>query len=65
MSITEKLRRAIEQADNLSAIEEATGVDHSVLRRFVNGQRDVRLATAERLLDYFELRVVEPVRSRG
>lgn len=55
MSISDQLRAAIDKAESLSAIEEATGVDHSILRRFVSGQRDIRLATAERLLDYFGL----------
>jgi plasmid maintenance system antidote protein VapI len=43
------------------AIAVGAGVDHAVLRRFLNGERDIKLHTAERLAGYLGLQL----RKRG
>jgi hypothetical protein len=37
------------------AIAVGAGVDHAVLRRFLSGERDIKLHTAERLAGYLGL----------
>ena len=34
-------------------------VDHAVLRRFMNGERQIKLNTADRLAKYFKLKLVK------
>lgn len=61
-SIVDQLRKAIEKSDETQyAIAKATGVDQSVLSRFLHGERTISLETAARLCKHLalELRQVE------
>jgi len=63
--ISEQLRAAIRSAESLYEIEQATGINHAVLGRFLSGERDIRLATAERLCQHFGLTLVkQPARPK-
>ena len=35
------------------------GIDHAVLRRFMNKERDIKLKTAESLAEYLDLELVK------
>lgn len=61
--MSEQLREAIRQEESVTAVARATGIDHSVLVRFVAGDRDIRMATAEKLFSYFTMRLVRSERS--
>mgnify|MGYP002862470607 CR=1 FL=1 len=56
MSLTSQLKKAIE-ASGISKYAIALGakVDHAVLRRFMSGERDIKLSTAERLAEFLNL----------
>ena len=64
--ISRQLRAMIE-ARGLSAAElgRAAGVDGGVISRFLNGERDVRLETVDRLAEVLGLRLIEGVKGRG
>ena len=57
-TISEQLREAIAKS-GLSPYElaEASGVDRSVLSRFLNGRRSITLETLDRLADVLKLRL--------
>jgi plasmid maintenance system antidote protein VapI len=57
-TISEQLRDLIAKSD-LSAYElaEASGVDRSVLSRFINGKRSITLDTVDRLAEVLKLRL--------
>ena len=57
-TIAKTLRTAItESGENLAAIGRAAGIPQPVLWRFMAGERDLTLRTADKLLDYFELEI--------
>jgi transcriptional regulator with XRE-family HTH domain len=59
MTISEKLRKAVISSKKTRyAIAVGAGVDHAVLRRFMRGERDIKLTTAEHLAEYLELELV-------
>lgn len=61
VSLSTDLRQAIENSgQSLYFIARETGIDHAVLGRFVRGERDLRLTTAEKLSDYFRMRLTKP-----
>ncbi len=49
--MADQLRKAIRKSGNAIAVE--AGVPQPVLHRFVSGERDLTLATAQKLADYF------------
>jgi len=58
--IADRLRRTIAQAveqgrTNYLTLERETGVTRASIRRFVNGERTLRLDMADRLAAYFGL----------
>jgi len=57
-TISEQLREAIGKS-SLSPYElaEASGVDRSVLSRFLNGKRSITLDTVDRLAEVLKLRL--------
>lgn len=56
MTITNALKRAIaESGESLYRLAEDSGVDYAVLYRFAHGERDLYLATADRLAEYLGL----------
>ena len=61
-SIVDQLRKAIETSGKTQySLSKATGVDQSVLSRFIHGERTISLETAARLCKHLglELRRVE------
>jgi plasmid maintenance system antidote protein VapI len=59
-NLTATLKRAIRRrALPLLTIEQATGVKRATVLRFMRGDSDVTLGTADRLAAYFGVRAVE------
>ena len=62
--LSEQLRAAIEDSgETRYAIAKATGIDQSVLSRFVNGERGLSLDAIDTLGDYLKLEIVRKRRS--
>lgn len=56
MTLSERLRKAVISSKKTRyAIAVGAGIDHAVLRRFMRGERDIKLTTAEHLAEYLEL----------
>jgi transcriptional regulator with XRE-family HTH domain len=65
MKLSERLRKAVLSSKKTRyAIAVGSGVDHAVLRRFMRGERDIKLTTAEHLAEYLGLELV-PKRTNG
>ncbi len=65
MSLQEQLRQAIEDSGaTLYAIAKGSGIAYPVLYRFARGERDLTLATASKLADYFGMRLTRPRRPK-
>jgi plasmid maintenance system antidote protein VapI len=65
LTISEALRRAVAGSElALAALGRATGVDRASLRRFLRGERSLRLDMADRLAAYFGLEL-RPKRKKG
>lgn len=61
MTLPEALRQAIRNSGRSSyELQSATGVSHGVILRFLKGERDIRLETAERLAAAVQLTVDVP-----
>jgi hypothetical protein len=59
--LADQLREAIENSGrSINSIALAAGVPQPVLQRFVSGERDIRLETADKLADYFGMRLTRP-----
>lgn len=60
ITLTQALRKAILTSKKTRyAIAIGSGVDHAVLRRFMSGERDIKLRTAESLAEYLGLELVK------
>lgn len=55
--MTQLLRKALAETDSLAAVERATGVKRQSLARFMRGEQSLRLDLADRLAEYFDLRI--------
>jgi hypothetical protein len=56
MTIADTLKQCIEHSgDSLRRISRATDIDYGALHRFATDGRDMRLSTAQKLADYFDL----------
>jgi len=64
MSITEQLRKAIENYGSTYAVSRDSGVNYSMLLRFISGKRDLRLETADRLCQFFGMHLTRPKRTK-
>jgi transcriptional regulator with XRE-family HTH domain len=65
MKLSERLRKAVLSSKKTRyAIAVGSGVDHAVLRRFMRGERDIKLTTAEHLAEYLGLEL-GPKRTNG
>jgi len=59
MNLSDRLRWAVLNSKQTRyAIALGSGVDHAVLRRFMNKERDIKLKTAEHLAEYLNLELV-------
>jgi transcriptional regulator with XRE-family HTH domain len=64
-SIAEQLRRAIERSEKSRyRISQESGIAQAVLSRFVNGERDLKLETTEKLCAALGLRVILEVKTK-
>ncbi|MCE9604428.1 MAG: helix-turn-helix domain-containing protein [Planctomycetia bacterium] len=58
-TMTEVLRQAIVDSGlPLLTLGKASGVDRASLRRFVNGERSLRLDMADKLATYFNVKII-------
>ena len=65
MTLSESLRAAILNSKKTRyAIARGSSIDHAVLRRFMNRERDIKLKTAESLAEYLELELVKKKRKK-
>ena len=56
--ISAVLRKAIQASEmNIHQLAKATGVSHPIILRFLSGERDIRLATADKLAATLGVRV--------
>ena len=63
MSLTNQLLAAIKNSGvTLYRIAKDSGVPYVVLHRFARGERQIKLETADKLADYFGMRLTEPKR---
>ena len=54
-SLADEIKRRIASGESKYSIAVGSGVDHAVLRRFLCGERDIKLKTADRLAKYLNL----------
>jgi hypothetical protein len=65
VAIQDQLRRAIADSElNLHRISKGAGIVYPVLYRFVNGERDLTLETADKLCEFFGMRLTRPRRPK-
>jgi len=65
MSLTDQLRRVVQVSGlTLYRISKDSGVPYAMLFRFAQDEKDIRLATADRLASYFGVQLTKPVRRR-
>ena len=63
MMLSDQLREAIENSGvSLYRVAKDSGVSWSVLHRFVNRERDMKLASAEKVAEVFGMRLTRPRR---
>jgi transcriptional regulator with XRE-family HTH domain len=56
MTVSEQLKKAILSSKKTKyAIAVGSGIDHAVLRRFLKGERDIKLKTADQLATFLGL----------
>ena len=66
MTLQDQFRQAIEDSGlSLYRIAKDSGIAYQVLHRFARGERDLTLATATRLADYFGMRLTRPRRPKS
>jgi transcriptional regulator with XRE-family HTH domain len=64
-SINDQLRKAIERSDKTRyRISLESGISQAVLSRFVNGQSDLTVATAEKLCESLGIELVITVKKK-
>ena len=65
-SLADQLRDAIAQSgQTIYAVAKGSGIADQVLRRFVNGERDLTLTTADKLMRFFGLKLASSKPSKG
>ena len=65
-TLSELLREALaNRPGSFRAVEAETGVPNPSLIRFLRGERDLKLASAEALIRHFGIRVLPPKRRRS
>jgi predicted transcriptional regulator len=60
-TMSDQLRQAIlDSGLSVYAVAKGSGVSQPVIARFVAGERDIRMATADQLFAFFRMRATEP-----
>lgn len=62
LTMSDILRRALQEAESLRSVSVATGLDRASLRRFRDGEGSLRLDLADRLAAHFGVKVSRPRR---
>ncbi len=62
MAISDQLREAIQGYGSVYRVAKDSGVSQPVVQRFVSGERDLRLQTADRLAAFFGMELTRPQR---
>ncbi len=63
MTLTAQLRKAIRDSGlSLYRIAKDSGVPYAVLQRFANADRQIKMAAADKLAEYFGMRLTKPRR---
>ena len=61
MGLAEQLRKTVKGSGlTLYAVAKRSGVPYAVLSRFMTSERDLRLATVEKLCKLFSMRLTAP-----
>lgn len=59
-NLLKEINKAIDSGKETKySIAVGSGVDHAVIRRFLSGERDIKLHTADRLAAYLKLDLVK------
>ncbi|MCY2991632.1 MAG: hypothetical protein NTY19_27725 [Planctomycetota bacterium] len=56
-TIADLLRRKILERETVAEVVRGSGIAQPVLHRFVHGERDLTLRTADKLFDFFDLEI--------
>ena len=64
-TMTELLRKALADAESLTAIEHATGVKRQSMMKFLRGEQSLRLDKADVLAAHFGIECRTPHRRKG
>ncbi|HUT11509.1 MAG TPA: hypothetical protein VMY42_13495 [Thermoguttaceae bacterium] len=64
MTLSEQLRKAIRNYGSVYAVARDTGVAQSILQRFMTEERDMYISTADKLAEFFEMRLTRPKRAK-
>ncbi len=64
MPISKQLKEAIRAYGTVYAVARDSGVPHSILQRFLAGQRGMYLETADRLCEFFGMHLTRPTVKR-
>jgi DNA-binding phage protein len=64
MTVSEQLREAIRRYGSVYAVARDSEIVQPVLNRFVSGERDLRLATVDRLCEFFGMHLTRPKRGK-
>jgi hypothetical protein len=66
MSLTDQLREAIHNSNaTIYRIATDSGLPCAVVYRFVSGERDIKLSTANELAEFFGMRFTRPRRTKS
>ena len=61
MSIADAIREAAESSGkSWYEIAKKSGVNYAAIHRFLSGESDIRLSTADKLAEYFGMRMTKP-----
>ena len=58
--ISDQLKQAIESYGNLLSVSRDSGVAYPMLHHFMSGKRTLRLDSADRLCEFFGMRLTKP-----
>ena len=65
MSLTSQLRKAINDSGaSLYRIAKDSRIPYAAVHRFANGERGLTLETADKLAEFFQMRLTRPVRPK-
>ena len=63
--LLEEICKAIDSGKETKySIAVGSGIDHAVIRRFISGERDIKLRTADKLAAYLSLNLTKDKKKR-